>query len=137
MNALATCRTRLKLLLWLLAVHSFVVGLGLIVLPSAALSSFGFALEVEPFFRVQGGVFHIVMSVAYLLAAVALDRFAALVLFAIAAKLMAAVFLFVYYFAVDGVWIVLLSGIGDGLMGIALQLALRACRRQAAADGHC
>ena len=72
------------------------------------------------------------MSVAYLLAAVALERFAALVLFAIVAKLMAAMFLFVYYFAVDGIWIVLLSGIGDGVMGLALLLAFRAYRRRLA-----
>ena len=132
MNPTANARTCLTLLLWFAAIHSFLVGLGLVLLPASAMSFFGLIPYVERFFPVQGGVFHIVMSVAYTLAAIRTDRFLQLIVFAIVAKLMAAVFLFTYYIAIDGIWVILLSGAGDGLMGLALLLAFRAYRRRLA-----
>ena len=60
------------------------------------------------------------MSIAYALAAYNLARFNTLVIFSILAKIIATVFLLSYYFFFDKIWTVLLSGIGDGLMGIAI-----------------
>lgn len=108
------------ILMRLVALHSFAVGCALVVLPASVLSIFGFPEMPGNFFQVQGGVFHIVMCVAYLMASFHPHRFSGLVYFSIAAKLMATVFLFSYYFAVQPFLVVLLSGIGDLIMGIVI-----------------
>lgn len=74
----------------------------------------------EPFFPVQGGMFHIIMAVGYGLAAIDIQQFSALVLFSIIVKFMASGFLLTYYFKVQAQKIVLSSGIVDGLMGIVI-----------------
>ncbi|HPR89710.1 MAG TPA: hypothetical protein PL181_16990 [bacterium] len=43
--------------LWLIAIHSFLVGLGLIFMPYSLLEQMGYASCSERFFRAQGGVF--------------------------------------------------------------------------------
>jgi len=55
----------LSVFLWLVAVHSFLVGIGLIVLPSSAFEFLGFNPTFERFFSTQGGVFHSVMVLRY------------------------------------------------------------------------
>jgi signal transduction histidine kinase len=62
-------RKQLFVLLWLVAIHSIGVAFGLIFLPPEYLHYFGFADYSGRFFMMQSGVFHIVMSVAYLMAA--------------------------------------------------------------------
>jgi len=109
----------LKLYLWLIAIHSFIVGVVLIVLPCDALAFFGFEI-IEKFFSTQGGVFHIVMTVAYILAAVNLGKSDLLIYFSITAKFIATVFLFSYFLFKNPIWTVLLSGFGDLLMGMIL-----------------
>jgi uncharacterized membrane protein len=37
---------------------------------------------------------------------------------------MATVFLFIYFIAVEQIWLVLMSGFSDGLMGMAIYVAL-------------
>lgn len=106
--------------LWLVMLHSLSVGLALILAPAAWLSFFGFSFHESRFFVTQGGVFHIVMCLAYSLVArnpVVNDK---LLLFAISAKMIATVFLFTYYLAVDPVLVILLSGIGDFAMGLMM-----------------
>jgi len=115
----------LVLILWLVAIHSFAVGCGLMFSPPSLLQFFGFGHYGEKFFPVQGGVFHIVMSVAYVLAAVGLQRYNGLLQLSILAKIMATIFLLSYYFFINPIWTVLASGIGDGLMGIVLFWAYR------------
>ena len=117
-------RSRLTLMLWLVAIHSFLVGFGLIVRPIMLPELFGFNPSLERFFPVQAGVFHIVMVVAYIMAAVDVDRCRCLVVFSIIVKGTAAVFLVTYFLAVDRVWLVLVSALGDGLMGVAIYLLL-------------
>lgn len=91
-------------------------------MPASLMPFFGFEVSVENFFPVQGGVFHLVMATAYALAAIGMDRFGGLILITIVAKFMATVFLLIYYFAVDKVWTVLLSAVGDILMGMVILL---------------
>jgi hypothetical protein len=104
----------LSMILWLVALHSFIVGIGLIVMPPQ-LNSGG-----DRFFQSQGGVFHIVMTIAYSLAALRTSRFECLILFSIIVKFSATIFLFIYYFFAVQIWMVLLSGITDCLMGIVI-----------------
>jgi hypothetical protein len=109
----------LKWLLWLVAIHSFCFGVSLIVLPIPVIEYFGFQLT-EKFFAVQGGVFHIVVSLAYVMAALDLDHARKLIILSCSAKFMATLFLLSYYFFVKHIFMVVFSGVADFLMGLAI-----------------
>lgn len=111
----------LRILLWIIAFHSFIAGILLILLSPEQLSYFGFDIS-EKFFSTQGGVFHIVMSVAYVMAAESIGKSNHLITFAIIAKFIATIFLLGYFFFKNHIWMVLISGIGDFLMGFILLL---------------
>ena len=117
---LETRRKQLILLLVLLAVHSTGVAVALIALPPSALEFFGYSGYSGRFFQMQGGVFHLVMAVIYLLAALDLDKSDRLVFATITAKTIAFVFLCTYFLFVEPIVTVLLSGLGDGAMGLAV-----------------
>ena len=89
---------------------------------------FGLLPYVEQFFPTQGGVFHIVMAVAYGLAAREDGRNRTLLLFIITAKFMATIFLLIYSAFVASAWVLLLSAVGDGLLGLLILLAYRRTR---------
>ncbi len=122
-------RRRLSLVLWLIALHSATVGLCLIFLPDSIVQQFGFNGCSERFFRAQGGVFHIVMTVAYSLPALNVERFRCMIIFSIMVKFMAVVFLLTYYFLLGESWTILLSGLGDGVMGLLILVAFLSYRR--------
>lgn len=115
----------LSIFLWLVALHSFAVGVGLIVLPFPLLKFFGYGVCAERFFPSQGGVFHIAMAVGYAMAAYNLKRYECLIIFSIVVKFMATVFLFTYFIFVSSIWLVLLSGISDFLMGLIILILYR------------
>jgi len=110
----------LKIFLILVAIHSFCVGLGLMIIPLDYYDLFGFYDYSGNFFKIQAGVFHIVMSGAYVLAARDPVGNQVLILFSIFAKMIATVFLISYAVFIDMVWMVLASGIFDLLMGLVL-----------------
>ena len=118
-------RSRLVIFLKLTALHSFSVGLGLIFLPAEYLEFFGFANTSACFFQLQGGVFHLVMTIAYWLAAKYLEKSPGLIQFVITAKCMAFVFLIVYFFAIESSWMVIASAAGDGLMALIIFILYR------------
>ena len=111
----------LKWILWLIALHSFGFGVSLIVLPISVIEFFGFQLA-EKFFAVQGGVFHIVVSLAYIMAAQDLEHSKKLIILACTAKFMATLFLLSYFFFVNHIFMVIFSGIADFFMGLAILL---------------
>ncbi|MCB1161355.1 MAG: hypothetical protein R3C71_09500 [Candidatus Krumholzibacteriia bacterium] len=122
-----TGRRGLSLLLWAVALHSALVGIGLMAAPPALLERFGFGTVSQRFFPVQGGVFHLVMVMFYVTAARAPERHRDLVRLAVATKTLAFVFLASYFFAVERIVTVLLSGVADGAMAAAIAaLAARA-----------
>lgn len=104
--------------LYLTGIHSIAVGIGLIFLPPSFLELFGFIDYKESFFQAQGGVFHIAMSVAYIMAGRDVLKSIKLIQFIIVVKFLAFIFLIIYYFFVMSAWLILASGIGDGLMGL-------------------
>lgn len=116
-------RKWLVIILYLVALHSFLVGLMLIFMPMSIFSFFGFDI-INRFFPTQGGVFHFVICVAYILGVIWIDKCSGFIIFSISAKFIATVFLFTYYFFIDGIFMVLLSGVGDFIMGIAILWAL-------------
>jgi len=110
----------LSVFLWLVAVHSFLVGIGLIVLPSSAFEFLGFNPTFERFFSTQGGVFHIAMSVGYAMAGYDKIKYKQLIVFSIIVKIIATVFLISYFLIISSQWLILMSGISDFLMGIII-----------------
>lgn len=114
---------RLSIVLWLMAVHSFLVGVGLIIQVPKVMELFGFQPCHEHFFPAQGGVFHVVMAVGYALAAYDSVRYRCLVLFSIFVKVAASLFLISYFVFVDGILMILISGIGDGVLCLMLYLS--------------
>ncbi len=110
----------LKIFLALIAIHSFCVGLGLILIPLDYYEFFGFTAYSGNFFKIQGGVFHIVLCGAYVPAALDPVGNRVMIRFAIFAKFTATVFLTGYAVFIDMVWMVLASGIFDFLMGLIL-----------------
>lgn len=111
-----------SIFLWLITIHSFFVGILLIILPSHLISVFGFNEVENNFFQIQGGVFHMVVCFAYVAAALNPVQNFQMIQFAIFAKIFAFIFLFSYFLFVQSINSVLLSGIGDLLMGIILLL---------------
>ena len=111
-------KRNLEIVLWLIALHSFLVGIALIVTPASVFSYFGYAAISEKFFPVQGGVFHIVLSIAYTMAALDVIHQGRMVMLTISAKIIAGVFLFTYYILISSIWMVLVSGLVDSLMAV-------------------
>lgn len=117
-----TTEKRLSLLLWFIAFHSLIVGIALIVMPAELIGFLGFNTNLERFFPSQGGVFHIAMSFAYALPAVNDDKYKHFIFFSIFVKLIATLFLIIYYFFVDAILLVLISGVTDFGMAAAIYL---------------
>ena len=118
----------LKWILWLVAIHSICFGISLIILPISVIEFFGFQLE-EKFFAVQGGVFHIVVSLAYIMAALDLEHARKLIILSCCAKFMAIIFLLSYFFFVSHIFMVIFSGFADFLMGLAILLLYLAYKK--------
>ena len=86
-------------------------------LPANLFVDFGYNEISENFFRAQGGIFHIVMATAYLIAARNPVNNQIMVRFSFIAKMIATIFLFGYFVLIQPILVVLLSGIGDFAMG--------------------
>ncbi len=102
-------------LIVLVALHSAAVGALLALFPRFALDFAGFDAATPAFFPRQAGVFHLVLAFGYLREHFR-GRGISLLLFA---KGTAAVFLLLTAAASDVPWAIPVSGIADGLMGVA------------------
>lgn len=110
----------LRIVLQLIALHSFMVGVGLMLMPTNLMDYLGFNECTERFFPTQGGVFHIVMAIGYLMAASKSSKYECMIIFSIIVKMCATIFLLVYYIFIAQTWMILFSGITDCLMGIII-----------------
>ena len=110
----------------LVALHSAVVGIILLCAPgwSAAFGGWG---EIDTvFFIRQGGAFHIVVAIGYLIEYFR-HRTVSLLL---TAKTLATVFLVLSWLAdVSGAWALPFAALGDGLMAVLVLLAHRRADR--------
>lgn len=112
----------------LIVAHSVGVGILLTFAPRFALRFAGWptaGVENPVFFVVQGGVFHFVVAIGYILE---YRRHGTMSLM-IAAKGMATVFLFVSSFIWPMVWSIPLSAVADGAMCVAAILVPRWVRK--------
>jgi hypothetical protein len=115
----------------LIALHSVGVGLFLVLVPGWGARLGGFGAVSPLFFARQAGAFHFVAATAYL---VEYFRYRGVLLLAIT-KSVAVVFLLITS-AVDEVpWVVPLSGVADGVMGLVVVLLRRARGRALAGPG--
>jgi len=119
----------LQTVLGLVAAHSVVMGVLLVTQPAALMEFSGFSGNYERFFPAQGGVFHLLLSVVYLMGATNIEKYRHFIVFSIFGKAVATFFLMTYCFTVEFKWIVLLSGIGDCVMGLMIFLAFQHCLR--------
>jgi hypothetical protein len=115
----------LSTVLWLVAIHSLGMGLILIAQPAVLMEFAGFNPDCDPFFPAQGGLFHLLMVVAYLMGAIQIEKYRYFIVFSIFVKAVATLFLMIYSFTVEFKWIVLISGIADGSMGMMIFMALQ------------
>ena len=120
MNLPSNIKKIFSLIMWLIALHSFCAGMFLIFLPESYMPVFGFAENTQLFFRMQGGVFHIVMAIIYGIAAINVNKYKVLITVSIIAKLIATIFLFSYFILEDRILLVLMSGTIDFLMALIM-----------------
>ncbi|MBS4034670.1 MAG: hypothetical protein KGZ85_09410 [Ignavibacterium sp.] len=116
----------LSVLLWLVAFHSFLVGIGLIILPASFFEFLGFKSTFDRFFSTQGGVFHIAMSVGYALAGYDKVKYKQLIVFSVLVKFIATLFLLTYFIIISSQFLIITSGISDLLMGVIILYLYRA-----------
>lgn len=124
----------LSVFLWLVAIHSFLVGIGLIVLPSSGFEFLGFDPTFDRFFSTQGGVFHIGMSVGYAMAGYDKIKYEQLIVFTIIVKFIATIFLITYFVFISSHWMIILSGITDLLMGVIAMYLYKALIKESYFD---
>lgn len=110
----------LSVFLWLVAIHSFLVGIGLIVLPTSVFEFLGYESTFDRFFSTQGGVFHIVMAIGYAMAGYDKKRFECLIIFSIIVKFIATLFLIIYFILISSQLLIVLSGISDFMMCLVI-----------------
>ena len=118
----------LKAFLLFLSIHSICVGIALITFPIPLISQFGIDI-CNKFFPTQSGVLHIIMGIIYILAIKNLGKNDLLIIFSIIVKFIATVFLVLYFLFLDQILVILLSGIGDFLMGVVLLMLFRAFKK--------
>jgi hypothetical protein len=115
----------LSTVLVLVAIHTLAFGLTLIAQPAVLMKFAGFNPNCDHFFPTQGGVFHLIMFVVYLMGASNIEKYHHFIVLSIFVKAVATFFLMMYCFAAEFKWIIFLSGIGDGVMGLIIFLAFQ------------
>ena len=112
-------------LVLLVALHSFGIGTGLLLVPVWALT-FGGWVEIPPlFFPRQAGVFHFVLAIGYLLE----YRQTRGVRLLLTAKSLATVFLIGATLLTSVPWLVPFAGVADGMMAVAVLWVRRMASR--------
>jgi len=115
----------LSAVLVLVAIHSLAFGLTLIAQPAVLMEFAGFNPDCDHFFPAQGGVFHLIMFVFYLMGASQIEKYHHFIVLSIFIKAVATLFLVMYCFIAEFKWIIFLSGIVDGVMGLMIFLAFQ------------
>ncbi|MEW6365257.1 MAG: hypothetical protein AB1714_11555 [Acidobacteriota bacterium] len=114
-------------LIHLIALHSIVVGVFLLILPPWAVRFGGFGEVSPPFFAHQAGAFHLVVAAAYLIEYL---RYRGVIIL-VFAKALATVFLFACTLLDGAPWIVPFSGVADFMMGaVVLVVHLKVARER-------
>lgn len=100
----------------LIALHTYAIGVTLLVLPEWSLRFGGWETTPPPFFPRQAGVFHLVLGTGYLFEYLRLRSVSLLLV----AKACAFVFLIGATLVATVPWFVTFAGVVDGLMGLTV-----------------
>ena len=114
----------------LIALHTYGIGVGLLVMPEWSLRLGGWQTIPPLFFPRQAGVFHLVLGTGYLVEYLRLRSVSLL----LTAKACGSVFLLAATVLATVPWFVTFAGVVDGLMGLAV-LVMRLEISRAAAPG--
>jgi len=120
---------RLSLVLWFAAIHSALIGLGLMATPTSWMSAFGLQVGGERLFQVQGGAFHFLMAAIYAWAALKLLQMRGLIVLAIVVKAVSTLFLVTYCMIVRTTWVCLTSAAVDASLAALIYCTLVDCER--------
>jgi hypothetical protein len=93
----------------------------MIALPCDIMQIFGFSVT-DRFFQTQGGVFHIVICMAYVFITIDIEKGKYLSIFSFSAKFIATIFLLLYYILDNDSIIIIISCVGDFIMGCVIYL---------------
>ena len=115
----------LVIILWLVTLHSLFVGIAMILFPTDWISYFDITPSENRFFITQGGVFHIVMAIAYGMAAYNVKESSMLINFSVIVKFSVTLFLLSYFLFANQFYIIFLSAISDFCMGLIILLLFR------------
>jgi hypothetical protein len=115
----------LSMVLVLVAIHTLAIGLTLIAQPAILMEFAGFNPHGEHFFPAQGGAFHLIMVVVYLMGATHIEKYHSFIVLSIFIKAFATFFLLIYCFAAEFKWIIFISGVVDCAMGLIIFLAFQ------------
>jgi hypothetical protein len=116
-----------RVLVWtliLIAIHSATVGIALLTNPYDIIEFFNLHSD-NKFFPTQNGIFHIVMAVIYLTAASDIYKNNTLINLIIVIKLIATIYLSIYFSFVEQKIIILISAIVDFIMAIRVLYLFR------------
>ncbi|MCF7797575.1 MAG: hypothetical protein K9N11_05680 [Lentisphaeria bacterium] len=122
-------RRKLQFVLFIMVLHSAVTGLLLITLPGEWFAWFGLNVHPQRFFSCQGGIFHIILAVAYGMGMIHPVKYALMIHFSIFVKFCAALFLFAFFLFCDTVLFILLNALLDGFLGGLLLFTYGGFRR--------
>lgn len=103
----------LKYFLFLFSFQSMAVGLFLMFFPPDLMRLVGFPLIYENFFKVQSGLFHLILVIIFLLAAVDPIKNKIFVLLSIIVKFTTLSFLLSYYIFVSDYWILIIGSLNE------------------------
>jgi hypothetical protein len=107
----------LRLLVWLIAAHSFVVGLVLLFASAWGLTLGGWTVLPPVFFPMQGGAFHLVVAIGYV---TEYERHRSVTLLLIAKTIGVLFLVGVWLWSGRTLpWAVPVSAVGDAAMGLA------------------
>lgn len=125
--------THEKILLFLIVLHSFIVGIMLMFFADWAVRFAGWSSGANPIFFIwQAGAFHFVLAAGY----VAEYRRSGTVDLLLIAKTTAFVFLVGGSLLVDTPWSVWFSGFADGAMALTAFLVHRAVKKDLSGNSH-
>ncbi len=128
--SLSNSSFRLSLVLWIATIQSILIGLCLIAFPASWMAALGLQVGGDRFFQVQVAAFQFVMAAAYTWAALKLFSVRELIILAILAKSIAAVFLLTYCLVVQMIWVVLAAAAIEALMAALIHHTLADCEKE-------
>jgi hypothetical protein len=115
-----------KVIVLLVSVHSFAIGLTLLLIGGETFAPFGWKPDCEQFLFHQVGIFHVVLSLLYIIEYLRYKRVNSILL----AKGAAFVFLMIEYFFLTREFPLLISGLTDGCIGVVVGLCAMTTARK-------